>query len=214
MLAQVIITAARKLLGDRSGVRWSDADLLEWLNGGQRQVVAVRPDAKSKKATMALVAGIEQALPTDGTRLLSVLHNMRTVGETTSPGRVITLVNRDELNMIDVNWTASTPSTTVQHYIYDDDAPKSFEVWPPAVAGIKARINYAVIPTECATVAASIDLDDIYEGPLIDWVCYRGFMQDSDDTQDGTRAANHLAAFMQALTGKSQSDQAYVPKRK
>lgn len=214
MLAQVIITAARKLLGDRSGVRWSDPDLLEWLNAGQRQVVAVRPDAKSKKATVTLVAGIEQALPSDGTRLLSVLHNMRTTGETTTPGRVITLVNRDELNMIDVNWTLATASTTLQHYVYDDDAPKSYEVWPPAVAGTKARINYAVLPADCATTGAPIDLDDIYEGALTDWVCYRAYMQDSDDNQDGGRAANHLAAFMQALTGKSQSDQAYVPKRK
>lgn len=214
MLAQVIITAARKMLGDRAGVRWSDADLLAWLNSGQRQIVAVRPDAKSKKATMALVAGIEQTLPADGIRLLSVLHNMRTVGATVSPGRVITLTTREELYMVDVGWTFATADTTHQHYVYDDDAPKSFEVYPPAVAGNKIRINYAVLPTDCAAVGSAIDLDDIYEGPLTDWVCYRSFMQDSDDQQDGGRAANHLAAFMQALTGKSTSDAAYVPKRK
>lgn len=209
MKAARIVSQARVLLQDLAGVRWADAELLAWLNAAQRQVVAVRPDAKAKRADLELTPGFEQTIPTDGIRLLSVLHN---VG-----GRAITIITRDELNAIDVNWPKSAPRAGVRHYVYDADTPREFDVWPPvptSTTAAKVRIAYAVLPTDCANVEQEIDLDDIYEGPLTDFICFRAFMGDSDNPQNGARAADHLAAFMQALTGKLQSDQATQPRRK
>lgn len=206
MKASDVIAGARKLLVDPTGVRWPDSDLLGWVGEAQLQVIAVRPDSNSKRADLTLVAGIEQTIPADGTRLLSVLQN---VG-----GRVITLISRNELSSIDVNWPVAAARSAQRHYMFDADTPKVFEVWPPAVPGNKARIAYAAIPAPIAAPTDDLTLDGIYLPSLTDWVCYRAYMQDSDDPQDGGRAANHLAAFMQALTGKSQSDVAYEPKRK
>jgi hypothetical protein len=206
MKASDVIAGARKLLVDPTGVRWPDADLLGWVGEAQLQVIAVRPDSNSKRADLTLVAGVEQSIPADGTRLLSVLQN---VG-----GRVITLISRNELNSIDVNWPMASPRTAQRHYMFDADTPKVFEVWPPAIAGSKARIAYAAVPAEVAATTDDLTLDDIYLPSLTDWVCYRAYETDSDDPSDVSRAANHLAAFMQALTGKSQSDVAYEPKRK
>lgn len=206
MKASDVIAGARKLLVDSTGVRWTNLDLLGWVDEAQLQVVAVRPDANSKRADLTLVGGIEQSIPGDGTRLLSVLHN---VG-----GRVITLVSRNELSSVDVNWPASPARGAQRHYMFDPDTPKVFEVWPPAIAGSKARISYAVIPAKVTALTDDLTLDGIYLPSLTDWVCYRAYETDSDDPSDVSRAANHLAAFMQALTGKSQSDVAYEPKRK
>lgn len=213
MLASAILSAARRLLKDPGKVRWPDADLLGWLNAAQRQVVSVRPDAKSQRADLVMVAGIEQTIPANGIALLSVLHN---VDKTTGAlGRVVTLTTRDELNAADVNWTFATPRPLTRQYVYDPDTPKVFEVWPPAIAGNKLRIAYSVLPTDCTLAADSlIDVPDLYESALTDLVCFRAYMEDSDDPADNGRAANHLAAAMQSLTGKTQSDQAAQPKRK
>ncbi len=206
MLAKRILDKARIPLNDPDGVRWADEELLGWLNSAQLQIVAVRPDAKATKADLTLQPGVEQEIPASGTKLLDVIRN--------APGRAITLISRDQLSAFDPDWYSATATTTIKHYTFDESDPKSFEVYPPAAAGAKARILFAAIPTDCADVNSSIDLDDIYEGPLIDFVCYRAWSKDSDDPADGSRAANALATFMQALTGKTQTDQATQPARK
>lgn len=206
MKASRVIGQARILLKDADAVRWTDAELLGWLNGAQLQIVAVRPDAKATKADLTLEEGVEQRIPAGGTRLLDVIRN---VG-----GRAITLINRDQLNEFDPDWYIADPTDQQKHYTFDASDPKSFEVYPPATAGNKVRILYAAVPTDCPTLDNDIDLDPIYEGPLIDWVCYRAWIKDGDNSTDAPRAANALATFMQALTGKTQSDQASTPARK
>lgn len=211
MLASTILSAARRLLKDPGKVRWSDPALLGWLNAAQRMVVLVRPDAKSRRADLVLVDGIEQAIPADGIALLSVLHN---INADATLGRAITLTTRDELNASNLYWTEATAKEAARQYLFDPDTPTLFEVTPPAIVGNKVRISYSVLPTDCATIASNIDVPDTYESPLVDLVCYRAYMEDSDDTNDGGRAANHLASAMQAMTGKAESDKAAYPKRK
>lgn len=206
MLASYIITQARKLLTDPDAVRWSDADLLGWLNGAQRQIVAVRPDANAKKIDRALVAGSEQSLPTDGTKLLDVIRN--------TSGRAVTMISRDQLTALNVSWFTMTPVDVVKHFTFDDQDPKSFHVYPPATTAASVRLLYAALPTDCATLGSDIALDAIYEGPLIDWVCYRAWSIDGDSPADQQRAANAIATFMQALTGKTTTDKATEPRRK
>lgn len=206
MLASRPIRQARVLLNDPLSVRWTDAELLDWLNGGQLQIVAVRPDAKATKINMVLVAGTEQSIPAGGTKLLDVVRNIG--------GSAITLVKRAQLTDYDRSWYAKTASASITHYTFDDSDPKCFEVYPPAIAGTSVRVLYAALPTDCAATTSAIDLDDIYEGPLIDWVCYRAWSKDGDSAPDAQRAANAMATFMQALVGKSQADQASEPARK
>ncbi|QNK66085.1 DUF6682 family protein [Variovorax sp. PAMC26660] len=206
MLAKQILRKARFLLSDPDAVRWSDPDLLGWLNSAQLQIVAVRPDAKATKVDHPLALGVEQVIPANGTKLLDVIRN--------TSGRAVTLISRDQLSSYDPDWYTSAPSATTKHYTFDESDPKSFEVFPPAAAGAKVRLLYAAIPTDCADVDSAIDLDAIYEGPLIDFVCYRAWAQDSDNPGDAGNAANAISTFMQALTGKTQSDQATRPARK
>ncbi len=206
MKASRVVSQARILLKDPAGVRWTDAELIGWLNGGQLQIVAVRPDAKATLVDLALVDGVEQSIPATGTRLLDVVRN---VG-----GRAVTLISRDHLNAFDPDWYSGAKAAAVKHYTFDDSAPKLFEVYPPAQAGIKVRALIAVLPKDCGALTDDIDLDDIYEGPLIDWVCYRAWFKDGDATADASRSASALNAFSQALGIKTQSDQATRPARK
>lgn len=206
MKASRIISQARILLKDAAAVRWTDPELLGWLNGAQLQVVAVRPDANAKKVDLVLVAGVEQSIPAGGTRLLDVIRN--------AAGRAVTLIVRDQLSAFNPDWYTTAAATAVKHYLFDDSDPKSFEVYPPAIAGATLRVLYAAIPADCTALDSDIALDDIYEGPMIDWVCYRAWLKDGDATADASRAAGALGTFMQALGVKTQSDQATRPTRK
>ncbi|GHC72640.1 hypothetical protein GCM10007320_08650 [Pseudorhodoferax aquiterrae] len=206
MLASHVIAEAAKLLNDLGHVRWSLADKLSWLNAGQRQIVAVRPDANAVKADRALVAGVEQSLPAGGTKLLDVIRN---VG-----GRAVTLISRDQMTALNAGWFEARPSRVIQHYFFDANDPKSFLVYPPAETGAAVRILYAALPHDCTDADDSaIALDDIYEGPLIDWICYRAWSVDGDAPGDAGRAANALSTFMQALGVKTQADQSTQPRR-
>lgn len=206
MLASHIIGEASKLLSDLGHVRWSQADKLDWLNAGQRQIVAVRPDANAVKADRALVAGVEQSLPANGTKLLDVIRNV--------DGRAVTLISRDQMTALNTSWFEVRPSRVIQHYFFDANDPKSFHVYPPAEVGAAVRILYAALPTDCTAASDSaISLDDIYEGPLIDWICYRAWSVDSDAPGDVARAANAMSTFMQALGVKTQTDQSTQPRR-
>lgn len=211
MQASDILASARILLTDPDGIRWTDDVLLRWLNSGQRQICAVRPDAKSVRADVALAPGVEQTVPANGWKFLTALHNINPDG---SRGRVLTLVTRDELNAIDVSWPAASGQAVQRHYTTDEDSPRVFEVWPPATSASKLRITYAALPTDCSSGASPIDISDVYEGALVDWICYRAYGPDSDDQQDAARAASHLTAFMTALGVKTQADEASRPKRK
>jgi hypothetical protein len=210
MLASQPLGKARLLLQDVGGDRWSDPDMLGWLTTGVSQVIALRPDASSRRETIVLVAGVEQTIPADAIALLDVLHNVNTDN---TVGRGVTLTNRDSLDQIDLNWRGAAARPTRQ-YMVDATTPRTFDVTPPALVGAKLRIAVSFTPAPITALGQTVPIPDSFEGPLIDYVCFRARMQDSDDPADQAGAANHLAAFTQALTGKTQTDTAVQPRRK
>ena len=204
MLASDIIGKARILLSDAGKVRWPDPEMLGWLNSAQLQIVVVRPDALSAKADLSLVAGVEQTLPAGALRLLDIIRNVS--------GRGITLVNRDRLTALNRTWFVQAQQDVIKHFTFDNNDPRSFHVFPPASTAAKVRVLYAARPSDCATLASTLGVDDTFEGPLIDFICYRAWAKDGDSAADSQRSANALQAFMTSLTGKTQADAAATPR--
>ncbi|MBX9850020.1 MAG: hypothetical protein K2X64_12050, partial [Rhodocyclaceae bacterium] len=64
MLVSVVIGRASTILQDATGVRWPEAELVGWLNDGQREVVQVRHDASVSNGAITLTANsTKQTLP-------------------------------------------------------------------------------------------------------------------------------------------------------
>lgn len=204
MQASVPISGATRLLHDADNQRWTRLDLLSWLNEGQRQIVQLRPDAKTLRAELTLVAGVDQVIPATGIRLLRITRN--------STGRIVTLVSEEQLTDYDSSWPVATPKATVKHYMHDTREPKAFQVYPPVVEGTKVQGVWSVSPTDCANEAASIDIDDIFEPALVDYMLHRAYSRDSEDAGSAALAALHRDNFMLALTGKKQADTAGDPR--
>lgn len=211
ILASAIISKAVAVLQDASNVHWSQAELLGWLNDGQRAICEVLPELSVTLGNIPLVAGAKQALPSGANMLLRITRNMGTSG--TTVGRAVRKVNQEVLDAVAPDWYTDTAVTSIRHYTYDVRSPKAFYVYPPSVAGNNLEGLYAVSPTDIASTSAAITLDDIYEPILLDYALYRAFSKDLETPGGGERSAAHYGAFTSALSAKKTVDLTVQPSK-
>lgn len=202
-----IANRARRVLQDTTpgGTRWLDAELLDWINDAQREAVNLKPSAYSEVTDRTLVAGTKQTLPTGGICLLSIVRN---VG-----GKAVRRVDRNILDSENPDWHTATASATVEHYVFDEDAPDTFWVYPPQPgSGMGAvQIIHSKAPADLGSLASTITLNDMYANAILDYVLYRAYSKDTDYAGNLQRASNHMAAFGSSLGVKIQNALAYSP---
>lgn len=184
---------------DVSRVRWTDAELIDYINDAQRQIVVHRPDANARNVSVALAAGTKQALPAGGVRFLRAVRNMGALGN--KPGRSIRETTREALDSERVDWHSEAPNAdgSVTHLAFDPVNPKTYYVYPQAKAGVQIEIVYSALPTVVVGINDALALDDIYINPVIDWVLYRSYSKDADYAGNMGRALQHMQSFATEL---------------
>ena len=200
--AQSVIRRATDVLQDPTSIRWPVAELVRYLNDGQREVALYRPDSMGTTATVTCVAGTKQALPTNGAKLIDVVRNAA------GTKKAVRLTNREILDAQTPGWHNLPSSVDVLHYMYDPRDPRVFYVYPPATTSAQLDIVYAAYPTDITepadgalytAVTGSISLPDIYGNALQDYILYRAYTKDSEYAGNTARAQAHYAAFANAL---------------
>lgn len=198
-----LINRVSVTLQDPTFVRWTQAELLNYLNDAQRQVVLFRPDAKAVNAAFTCTNAAKQTLPADGLRLINILRN--------TGGRAITKVDRMILDVQLPTWYETAASADgVKHYVYDALDPKNFYVFPKPVASHQIDIVYAIAPVDIVisnftTDTQVIGIDDIYANAIMDYMMYRAYQKDSEFA-NLNRAAVYYQSFTTSLGIKSQAD--------
>lgn len=201
-----ILTRAAILLSDEEAVRWPESELLGWLNDGQR-VIARGPatDAYVVRGNMTAVAGTVQNLPSDGIRLIDVVQNV-------SSSTAIHQSDYATVDMLSSAWRAAATGPA-ENYFYDERIPKQFEVYPPQVGGETIQLVYNAQPTD-AIVTGIISIDDMYADALLDYVMYRAFSKDTEDSSmELRRADSFYKAFLLGAGFKDATDAAIEPRR-
>lgn len=209
---QNIADKAEILLQDESNVRWSEAELLGWINSGQREIAIAKPTALTSTTVMSLATGTtKQAIPATGTQLLDVIRNMGTSGSV--PGKAINSIDRSMLDTTIPTWHSdSNTAGIITHYVFDRRNPKSFYVYPKAPAtALYIEILMAVTPTSLASLANAIAYDDLYETVLIDYVLYRAYGKDGKNSANMQRSAAHYQAFVNAIGLKDKAEATLSP---
>lgn len=200
--AQSIVRRVIETLQDPTSIRWPIAELVRYLNDGQREVVLYRPDSMATNATVSCVAGTKQALPANGAKLIEVVRNA------SGTKKAVRLTNREILDAQTPGWHNLPGSVDVLHYMYDPRDPRVFYVYPPATASAQLDLVYAAYPTDITepadgafytAVTGNIGLPDIYGNVLQDYILYRAYTKDSEYAVNATRAQAHYAAFANAL---------------
>jgi len=207
IVASTIIDKAAFVLTDTANTRWTRAELLLWISEAQRQIISIKPDASNTITTVNLVQGSRQPLPTDGWQLLKVVKNM--IG--TAAGKVIRPTTRDQLDTMDSNWHATTQTKTVTNYIYESMDQTSFYVYPPNDGTGQAEINYSKIYGNLANENATINVLDIYEPAIVNYVLYRAFSKDAEFGPASAEAQAYLNAFLSGVKAQEAVEYVYNP---
>ena len=208
-VAQEIITKTQFVLID-TGIRWTPAELLGWLNDGQRDIAINVPNATVKQAVIQLQPGVLQTIPSDGIRLVEITHSMGLDGQTPGPG--ITVVDRLELEQVNISWASNAPSAYPNHYMWQPRIPTQFYVYPaqPKTSCGWIELFYDQIPADVPTLTGTITINDIYQAALVDYILYRCFLKDAEYAST-VRAKGHWEAFLYATGRKSQDDVSQGP---
>ncbi len=201
-----ILNRASSLLNDEEHVRWSEAELLAWLNDGQRAIArGPATDVYVVRDTITAVAGTVQSLPTNGIRLVDVIKN-------TSGGGAIYQSDYALVDMLSSSWRAATAGAA-ENYFYDERNPTEFEVYPPQAGGEGIEIVYNAQPTD-ALITGNISISDMYADTLIDYVVYRGLSKDTEDASPELgRATAFYRAFLLGVGYKDVADAQIEPRR-
>ena len=210
--AAAVMKRANTILQDVGAIRWTPTELHDWLNEGMRTIVTVKPNAKSESVVLPLVAGTKQTLPAQYITLCAVVRNMGTNGAT--PGRAIrTVLDRRILDAQIPDWHDSTKlpfAPVVQYALQDQMSTREFYVVPGNAGNGNVEAIVGIIPTPVPAPAgalaldidnytATVPLDDIYQGILLDLVLFRAFSKDSAAPDAAGRAQGHLELANQAI---------------
>lgn len=206
-----VISRARNILldADASGYRWSDAEMIDYINDAQRLVAVYRPDSCSASTNHTLVAGTKQTIPTGGFRLLDVVRNVKADN---SPGRAVTITPRDVLDRFDPDWHSGAKQATVKHFTYDERTPLQFFVYPPVNAGVKIEVSYSKYPTEVTASSNDLTVTDSYFEAIVNYVLFRCYSKETDFAANAQLASAYLSLFASVLGVKLQKDVAFSPK--
>jgi len=200
-----IITRAQDTLQDTTSVRWPEAELLRYINDAQREIVNIRPEASALTANVQLVTGTKQTLPTNGLRLIKITRNMSDASGGATGARAIRIVSADILNTQEPDWNNPSVSgdashgTTVKHYIFDEDDPRNYYVYPGVAGNAFVEIVYSKSPTDLSSASSTIDVDDIYGNAIVDFVLYKAYMKDAEYASNSQRATSHFQLFAASL---------------
>ena len=207
-----LISRIQDILQDTTSIRWPEAELLRYVNDAQREVCNLRPESTATTANVALVVGTKQSLPTGGLRLIKVTRNMSSAAGSATGKRAVRLVDSDILDTQEPDWHDPTVSgdathaTTVKHYIFDEDNPRSFYVYPGAsTTSTFLEIVYSGAPTDLANTSATISVDDIFGNAIIDYVLFRCYLKDAEFAGNQQRAGTHYQLFAGSLGAGGQA---------
>ena len=208
---QSVIDRAQTVLQDTTGVRWPVvAELVLWVNDAQREIALLKPDASATNATITLVTGTKQDIPSGGNRLLKVVRNMSAASNGTGK-RSVRLVDREVLDAQTPDWHDPTVSgdaahtTIVKHYIYDEANPRNFYVYPGVAGNAYLEIIYSSNPAVVAQ-SGTLSIPDIFANAIMNYVLYMAYMKDAEFAGNAQRASSHFQLFTASVTGKGQID--------
>ncbi len=212
-----LLSRIEDILQDTTSVRWPEAELLRYINDAQREIVNYRPESSAKTDNVQLVAGTKQTLPADGLRLIKVTRNMSDTSGGATGKRAVRIVNVDILNTQEPDWNDPNVSgdaahgTVVKHYIFDEDDPKNYYVYPGVSGNAYLEIVYSKIPTDLSSASSNLDIDDVYGNAVIDYVLFRAYQKDSEYAGNAQRSQIHYQLFLQCIMQGMQAQELLSP---
>lgn len=195
---------ARALLQDKDTVHWAAADMIDWINAFQRDLVTHKPKAGTVTKNLDITANsAKQSVPATTIQLLDVICDMGTDGAT--PGRAITLTTIERLAASRPNWRRDA-GPCVRHWMQDDRDASVFYVWPQVPTATKVEGRTVDHPTAISALTTALTAPAEYRNAGVHFVLFKAYSQDAADSLHAELAAMHygLYAGMLGIQVKNQ----------
>lgn len=199
---------ARTILHDTTSVRWSDAELCEWINIAWRKLVELYPASMVAMMTMNATTGSKQTLPIAGARLIDVIAND---GSYTS--RAIIQAERRHLDDQIDDWHSATPGAygEVQLFCFDDRDSDVFYTYPPSTYQTMLKVVFSFMPdkrtlaqtftgTRSENNAVTCELSPCFLPAILFYVLYLAYSKDADYANNAERAELLHKLFESSVT--------------
>jgi hypothetical protein len=209
LLASDVIDRVGTALYDTNNAKWSVPELLGYLNDGQRVIAGMQPTDIQTIQIAPLIPGARQVLPLGAWMLNDVLRNMGTNGLT--PGRAIRIISRRLLDAFNPLWMTGPQSAVVQSYIFDLRDQISFFVYPPSTGGVYVEVNYSGTPTPLTAETQPINILDIMEEALFNYMMYRACGKLADYSPGPQVAAAFWSIFNEVLGVRANAEDIAIP---
>lgn len=219
---QNVIDEVRFTIHDETAAtyRWTDVELIDYVNAAGRQIVSIVPEANLVSAILTFTNTIaKQSLPVGGIKFVKVLNNVSVTDALTIEGAV-RQVEKDVLDSYDPDWEHDTTIKTLagsenffEHFMHDPRDKKAFYMYPPASAAAYAKVQYSAIPTAVSAVGNTIPLADEYLEAYNTYVTYRALTKESRDTIPDQYRQELWNNFLFALGQKLRGDARVSPEQ-
>ena len=136
---------------------------------------------------------------------------MSATGSSATGKRTIRLVSSDILNAQDPDWHdpsatgSSAHGTVVKNYIFDEDDPRKYYVYPGISGNAYVEIVFSRTPTDLSGTSSTIYIDDIYGNAIVDYVLFRAYLKDAEYAANSQRAGTHYQLFAASLGQGAQA---------
>lgn len=209
--------------------RWTERELVDWLNDGQRVIAKYLPASCARVDAIKLKPGTRQSietipaasvLPGDGStpsdvrgkQLLDVIRGMGANG--TTPGRAIRVSARDVLDAAAPDWHTRS-SVVITDYVYDPRTPNVFWVYPgaPSAGTLWVELAYLANPNEVPYSADTmrldgastvrISIDDQYVDDLVNYILARAHLKEAEVAGNAAIAGAHVNMFVASINAQA-----------
>jgi hypothetical protein len=150
-------------------------------------------------------------------RIIDIPHNMNlfyfgygSLGTDDS----IRMTTEEELStQIKTWWRSRSLTSDVRHWMIDPLRPTCFRTYPrpgPYNAAV-VRVRYAKIPDVMTSLASNIEIPDIFQTSLIDYMLFRAYGKDGEASTNNELKMQYWNQFMTGLTLQSGAERATNP---
>ena len=193
-----IANRVKRQFGDEVGAQITDAIILDWINDGQREIVARTDELYQVKSTSNTTAGTaDYSLPTIAANIIR-MHRVFYKGQEVTP---LSIQQAEELYP-DKDVTPRPTGTPIHYWIWADTL--TFNIAPDST-GTNLTIYYQRYPIALSVIGDALTLPERYHLKVKDYCLAQAAELDDDDE----RAQSKMAVLNQDLD-QMQRDQYWL----
>lgn len=198
MIVSDIMTRVRRKFGDESAVQVTDADMIRWINDGQRRAVLKNDTLLEKTATTSAVAGQQEyTLPVD----LLILKFIQYKESTSAAYYKLRGMTPVQFNEYIDGWSDGGVAKGVPT-VFTIFSGKIIAYPTPVTSVTDAfKIYYNRAPVDVASGTDTPDLPSLYHDTLVEYCMEQAYEMD-EDLESASNSASKVAEDIDLLRGR------------